>query len=1378
MSKKKKSGNPGNQQNSPSSNAQGNRPNNAQGNRPNNAQGNRPNNAQGNNGSKNHSGQSSSKQPFVSKGEPSANKPFLIVDESRGIGKYIAGTYFEMSLGNFIRTLSYVFTRAGVSKLSDKLYDNYSIEKSIERVAKADLSASQMSNLSRLLFRHFPFFGPLMADKADYSLAPFRKEVKVYDDEIDFIKKKLRDKNAQNRKSLNEQLETARSSRQAAQTALERQIVGTSTKDMLEYLVTIAGALVYYRNSFSHKNHYDNAQDIEDQKNREQRLAKWLEIVFNGERSILLERKTYTQKETEFLTKDGPINYNVNKNKKSTRNNDFYFGPGRKTDKEWEITDFGRYFFCSLFLHRNDAELFAEEARLYADSPFKLSSEEKEKLQQAENRRAAEEQKYVNENDDGHTVNPRTIGDTESPQNNIVRDMLNMHRIHIPREKRIDADMSEGILLMDIMNELRRPPVELFDTFSPEDKAVFEKTSKDPNGNTVRNRLVRTSDRFPELAMRAIDQMELFKDIRFHLRLGRYRYRFYDKTLIDNTPILRTVQKDVNGFGRWQEVEKRRTEKYGPSMQQRTVGYDGIEHPVEDSADSSPYITDWRTTYNIHADRIGLAWNLPKMRDGMYLPDLECDDGDNAHRKALLDMPAPMCYLSVYDLPALLFYQYISQIYYGGAMPSAETIIKNKYDNLIEYFNFAATEAANPETLKAKQAELGLEDSEVPQKLLRFQNWDGADKRKKHATELLMAIVEEAKSRKESFDKKHKRIVAGGRDNRYGRRGHADIRYGSIARYVAKSLLRWQPAMSVKGGNKLTSYNYRALCDNLADYGFNLTSLDELRSILKRAGLIDSKNPHPFITDVLNSGPSNIEQLYDAYLDAEIAKCLGLIKDINQNKDVVLPSFVRMDALRWNTSLDAAAKRYMHTPIAPFDDTRTEHDAPIMLPDGLFTNHILKLMQGALNSPLAKENKTLEPMRQMLEEQKTNHTHYGAAYIIRYWFDRVARDKSQAFYGSESGKRFKRFYRAVCLLDPHREKNRQLIRDTFTESEISQKLKLTLEKNRQQLRDAVVKSYKLDINDNEAVDEKQASLLDQLHEVSDNERFIRRCRVQDIALFLMVRAMLTKVLSSPGAAASGESQGKQKKLREQTLERVKKMRLQDFGYMDDFKLFTSDEGSSYTYTHKTGIEIEMPALSLKNYGTIFRLLGDGERFEMLMEGLKELGVKRVTFAQLTAEMAQHDRKRTDFMKLAHQVEQEAFDKNKNILKNRYHPGFYNTKMTFDPNDHSIITNPSTDAKRNHFPDLIALLDGYKDFVACEVEDKDGKKAEIPLDEVLRELRNAAAHNRYPEAYIFAQLKKNSQKEKQIVNVQNIIGLILKFANGKIDEMKNNLPVGK
>lgn len=1299
---------------------------------------------------------------------------------------HIVAIYFETALANFYRTTKNVMRRVGID-LKGLSQDN-DLGKYLTDCAKKTeyLSSTQLANLSQLLYRHMPFFGPLMANAVNHEIYLQKK-----DDESN---NKEKEKNI---------------------------LAGVSAAKQLEYLADMAHAMIFYRNCYSHKKHYETEADKEAQKKREQLIALWMEMIFKAERNLIITRKNHNTEDVKFLTNNADNHYY----KEIGRNYDFYFSPAKKENGIWQMTDFGRFFFCQLFLQKRDMVRFADDTLLFDNSPFLNNEDDLIALQAAEDARATREQLVANISNPGNKVNPHIFKKNESVQNNIIRAMLDIYRVRIPREKRIDITQTKSTLIMDALNELRRCPIELYDTFSPIDKASFIVKSVDPNGNEVVNKLTRSQDRFPELALRFIDEEEMLGNIRFHMRLGLFRYRFYDKQLVDGskaTPI-RAVHKEVNGFGRWQDVELMRNKKFshnseeqGPKFQKRELNDIDIEQPIPDNADTQPYITDWRTTYNIHAQRIGLAWGLEKMNDqGVYIPDLVTDNDDNRTRKALLEMPAPMCYLSVYDLPALLFYYHLHQKYIPkDTKSSPEQIIKQKYQAIRDYITYVS-EGHSDNELQKKLNELKLNESETPSRLTENNRIFN------HVNNLLDEIIRKADYCLHSFKKRHDKIAAGGRSNNYGRKGSTKIRYVSLARYLVDSMMRWQPALQQAGGGKLTSVNHKALVFFLAEYGLHGEDTSILENVLTNAGLLNSKNPHPFLKGVVNNKPANIESLYVEYLNAEIEHAKKIKSTIIPKKDrgavfSELSPFFHTNSKYGSRDHCQLANRYLHTPVAPYDRINANKcfDAPIMLPDGLFTDAIITLIKDK-----GENVAELKQMKELLEHPKDKNKSYGAAYLIRYWFQMerekknsngdvmIEKGASQRFYGTIG--EYKRFYKAVSMLDPQRKKNRQLIPDYFTEDVIANKVNAALKWNDSKWKELINK-----VNPpkkGESIIAKVNSLKTKLKKVRHNEQLIRRYRIQDIALFLTAREVLVNLLSE-GDDEFGKASSSQKK---EAAFKAATLKLENFGFSNELAFLRGDEnkpGLTYTYffnanyrvfndaegdykTINKKIEIKMPGMSITDYGNIFRVLGD-ERFKYLMNALAILGVAEVTFAELTRELAEHDRQRSEFMRIAQDIEQISYDKNQNDLSNPRKKEFYTSWSGYDPsNDPEGEHAESGFAKRNHFGDLIELLQeyGYELYVTKEAKKETDENGEakivkikinnetktvyvdksVKLSDYLNELRNAAAHNRYPNIEVFDKVLAEVIGKCESNKMPNIIQTIKTDMEKRIAETKTN-----
>lgn len=97
----------------------------------------------------------------------------------------------------------------------------------------------------------------------------------------------------------------------------------------------------------------------------------------------------------------------------------------------------------------------------------------------------------------------------------IIRRSLSINSIVLPKE-RIRSEKGSMSIAMDMLNELKRCPRELFDTLSYSNQSRFRTVSADLNEVLQ----MRHSDRFAQLALQYIDYNKLFNSIRFHVNMG------------------------------------------------------------------------------------------------------------------------------------------------------------------------------------------------------------------------------------------------------------------------------------------------------------------------------------------------------------------------------------------------------------------------------------------------------------------------------------------------------------------------------------------------------------------------------------------------------------------------------------------------------------------------------------------------------------------------------------------------------------------------------------------------------------------------------------------------------------------------------------------
>ena len=1262
-------------------------------------------------------------------------------------GKHVFGAYFNMARTNFVKTINYMLPIAGVrgnysenqiNKMLQALFliqSNRSAELTQEQQQwkkKLTLTSEQQTRLQRLLFKHFPVLGPMMADVADHKAYLNKKKSKV----------------------------------QTENEAFE-QLRGVSLADCLEMLALMGMTLTECRNFYTHKKPYNSPSELAGQYSHQATIAKKLDKVVVASRRILKDREGLSVNEIEFLTgidhmkqvdvldENGkPKMVNGKKMKSFKEYDDFYFTLWAKRDvknitmtgldghpttidtKLPALSDFGLLYLCVLFLSKPYAKLFMDEARLFEFSPF------------------------------------------TGQENIIMQEMLCIYRIRTPQLHRIDSRDSKATLAMDIFGELRRCPTELYDLLDKTaGQPFFHDEVKRPNAFTPEvSKRLRYTDRFPQLALRYIDQNDLFKRIRFQLQLGAFRYRFYDKTdCIDGRVRVRRIQKDINGYGRPQEADEQRFKTWEGLIQKREERSVKLEHEElyidldqfqQDTAASTPYVTDRRPSYNIHANRIGMYWeesqnpNQFKYFDEkkIYIPELKVtEDG-----KAPIEMPAPRCSLSVYDLAGMLFYEYLLKRS-DSKYPSAEQIIIDCESDYHRFFSAVADGTLKP---FAKQKELcdylatnypNLRLADIPEKLLLFLSGKGRthnnmpETARQRLVRLTIEHLEEREQRVQRrldrYEEDRKKI--GDKENKYGKKGFADVRHGALARYLAQSMMEWQPTKDGKGRDKLTGLNYNVLTAYLATFGTPQPA-DEpdfaplsLQEVLAKAHLIGSSNPHPFLQKVLSHTvtakgpknikqtiePRNIEEFYLFYLEEELKHIRSRMQSLKTNaSDKALASlpFVHHDRMRFRErtaeEMKALASRY----------------TTIQLPDGLFTPHILKLLKA--------EYADNEALQQALNVQMPNQLNpvNNAAYLITLFYQTVLHDDAQPFYMSNKVYTrqnadnktetfsFKRAYELFTILADDKEnffpfelKPLFLTSDDI-QARISAKVKDETgdpiakigkigdkEKDSQGniiwLREITEKidvyvdsrtdkDLKISANQSwtkiEAEREQKREALRlrlnrMVREVKDNERTLRRFKTQDMVLFLVAKDMFTKILSDQ------EREVNWKHLR------LSKVCNEAFLRQTLTFLIPVTVGDVTIY-------VEQENMSLKNYGEFYRFLTD-DRLTSLLENIAgdlepdQQGRLVISHTDLMSELAAYDQKRSTVFKLIQQIE-ALIIKSNDALSNPASPDFW--------------AKPGL-PKRNNFASLLELID-HLNQTTLNTEERT----------LLVAIRNAFSHNSY------------------------------------------------
>ena len=802
---------------------------------------------------------------------------------------------------------------------------------------------------------------------------------------------------ASSTKSIQEKLrlENEEAERETVSASLEGSAYYTSAKTVqFEYLLTAMSDMTegmrYLRDYYTHFNPYNSEEEKEKQTRCLSRISDYLTDAMTSSKRIDKRRKDLSATELEFIN-----NEYVRRNGKFQMNPDFFANMRKQLDWGYTLSDAGVLYFTCLFIEKKYSYKLLDDSGFISQSPL-------------------------------------------TPEDNfILREIMCIYRMR-PAKGRIDSEMTEMALALDMLSELRKCPAVLHKLLSKEAKKEFEQeiawVDDEPKGPMIRNR-----DRFATLALRYIDECLVLNNMRFQLQVGKYRFKFYDKICVDGKPQLRTLQKVIHGFGRIQEMEEFRKEHWKDLFGSYTLNKDGLWEKEPDTTETEKYVTNQYAQYNIDpkSNSIGLTWDderliLPDMEEKLFLPELDFKDSKNqSGTQALL---VPKCYISLYELPALVFYHYLNIEKDKKALESitkgqkyntsVEKVILSYYNGIIKLFNDIKdgifTPCQNIQDFNRKLSDGkygGISANDVPVKLRKYlagenlANWNvyesliGKEKWSKVISDnskteserrLIVLTIHRLQERRNSisddikyFKEKHK--IVGTKQNKLGSKHQKDIRAGSLAKQLVKDILQWQPDKK-----KLTGLNYQVMQSVIAMFGQG-NDVSQLKHMFAEAHILKnnpdgSNNPnrHPFIDEVLEGKekngkkypPVNTEDFYVKYLTREIEEIDHILNHIKAScgseKALKRVPFMHRKRIRWSEINELAVKnqaeRYLKT--------------PVQLPSGMFTPFIFQQMQtlATTNNSLAKE----------LDGKDLSSV--NASYLIRRYFELVENDHAQYFY--------------------------------------------------------------------------------------------------------------------------------------------------------------------------------------------------------------------------------------------------------------------------------------------------------------------------------------------------------------------------------------------
>ncbi|MGM9789759.1 MAG: type VI-B CRISPR-associated RNA-guided ribonuclease Cas13b [Candidatus Cryptobacteroides sp.] len=567
-------------------------------------------------------------------------------------------------------------------------------------------------------------------------------------------------------------------------------------------------------------------------------------------------------------------------------------------------------------------------------------------------------------------------GDAPAPRlsdRRLILEVLSDLRIRMPKKK-IDSTRNDIQVALDMLNELKKCPDELFDLLGPEDRASFSIEST--TGETFLLR--RSSDRFTQLALQWFDADKSLIRIRFQLNAGVFRYLFNEsKTCLDGKTRLRVLQEPLNCFGRVQEVEEKRIShrdgKGGPWAGFKIKGFDDA---VRNDKDSLPYINDAGTRYLVDGDNIGIRFGEDGESSGDYIPAINPGDG----RYRVNCRPA-QCTMSIYELPAMLFLHLLDPGNEGEPAPVEKIIIDN-----VEAFRRLFTDIRNGKLTPKGQdtialdaelsTEYGIALNEVPEKLRDYLLGKVDDRSgfRAYRTNLIKKLKEDTDRRVQRLRDDLEAMC--GDMNKPGKPRFVQLRPGSLASFIAKDIVFFQEG---NADQKMTGLNFSVMQGLIATFGSrDGATADDLKSAFRSAGLIAANGAcgtHPFLAVAFNAGANNTVTLYREYLKARQAYLSGNIPET--------AAFLHSDRMKWAERNDSFYREYAGRCL----------ERPVMLPRRIFESAIRARL-------LSLEGKNADTLKEVIREAGDR---CNSAYMIDSYFFYVKDDNPQVFHGACEG---------------------------------------------------------------------------------------------------------------------------------------------------------------------------------------------------------------------------------------------------------------------------------------------------------------------------------------------------------------------------------------
>ena len=891
----------------------------------------------------------------------------------------------------------------------------------------------------------------------------------------------------------------------------------------------------FIQHLYDYRNFYTHAKH--EWVNIPNKTVKRLELLFDSARPAVQEKYLLHPDEVKHLVR-------LEAGRKEATGFHYSFKKGR------EMSQNGFLFFTCLWLQRKEAQKF-----LTQHSGFKRSMEAREKA---------------------------------------TLEVFTFNSLRLPKH-RLSSDNTRQGLLLDMVNELKRCPKQLYNLLSPEDRDKF----REINEENEEVESVRHNNRFFYLALRYLDSA--FEGVKFQVDLGNYCFHAYEKT-IEGSPHTRRWIRRMTSFGSPGDFEEDNCPEYWKGKVQK------LEDKERESKEA--YVTDTTPHYHINGMNIGVKFfdNYDRLRKSKKNWPALAEFDKEQPKETKPRNTQPDCWLSLYEMPGMAFYQMLYES--GHTSISTEKIIEIHYNKMNSFFASLKDGNIAPGPLDKELERRGLQKKQIPKQIVRFLEGKAAKTYNEKAEARLGELIIETERRLNKATKQET-----GHNSKPGSKDYIEIKCGNMGDFLARDMLMLQKPLNGQGG-KANSTEFGILQAKLAFFG---KYKKELGQTFETCNLTGSENPHPFLSKITIDKCTGILDFYKVYLEQK----LKFLEGCQQEKEYNDYHFLKLNSAKIERSQEYITELASALNNKNRNGGHGEKPAISNLPRGLFTQAIL--------DALLKNEKT----RALANEIKQGR--YNTAYIIEQYFSKTLQDAPQDFYS------YRRSYEVLNKVYDDRSDMRETLKKKFFTNEELEQLTRPIIKNKETTDNQITREIDNKIKaglkkEKDNVEDKgdgaKQKLLHLYKQFQNNEKQIRLIKNCDMVLFMLAENLLKKEFVTDKEVVS---RGNKHKTETPGINLGEKFKLSDIRPGDKNSLLSRQTRVEL----KLGKKSVAGIMKIKDHGNFRGFLKD-RRLTGLMPYIKE---DTIDLEALKKELDWYEEARQEAFDTILKFEQQAIKKN-------------------------------------------------------------------------------------------------------------------------------------